>query len=167
MVLLEKFMYLALPMKTAAAKVRTLMKSNLYLSSSLPLLSMLGNISNSQVLVTTVKIFFSLFFFLLLFFLILFLLSSVGWAYICAGARRLQKRALDPADLEQHNMGSENQILVHALMCQVISPAPMLVILTKYILIFFFTESFWEDLEDFYTENIRLGKVPTQRWWIT
>lgn len=59
-------------------------------------------------------------------------------------------------------MGSGNQILVHALMCQVISPAPILVILTKYILIFF-TESFWEDLEDFHTENIRLGKVPTQR----
>lgn len=38
----------------------------------------------------------------------------------------------------------------------------MLVILTKNILIFFFTESFWEDLEDFRTENIRLGKVPTQ-----
>lgn len=101
MVLLEKFMYWALPMKMAAAKMRTLMKSNLYLSSSLPLLS------NSQVLVATVKMFF-----FLLFFLILFLFLSVGWAYICAGAQRLQKRALDSADLEQQNMGSGNQILV-------------------------------------------------------
>lgn len=62
MVLLEKFMYWALSMKMAAAKMRTLMKSNLYLSSSLPLLSILRTISNSQVLVTTVKIFFLLFF---------------------------------------------------------------------------------------------------------
>lgn len=56
MVLLEKFMYWALPMKMAAAKMRTLMKSNLYLSSSLPLLS------NSQVLVATVKMFFLIIF---------------------------------------------------------------------------------------------------------
>lgn len=107
MVLLEKFMYWALPMKMAAAKMRTLMKSNLYLSSSLPLLSTLRTISNSQLLVATVKMFF-----FLLFFLILFLFLSVGWAYICVGAQRLQKRALDSADLEQQNMGSGNQILV-------------------------------------------------------